>query len=167
MLKLNLDETKKEKKWSDIIREQPNQKKNARYTFPSLMKSETGRNILSFILVLVTIISFAGFILSNLSYQDIYNSPAKYGLRRELETNNEGDLNLNQLIAIIASSKQVDVRKITDIEVIRQSNPEAAEFYSQAKNDDILIIMLDIGGAFIIRPAENKIINFSKITIQQ
>ncbi len=79
--------------------------------------------------------------------------------------NEEARSYLSSLIKAIGGGSKIDVRKITDINQIRQTNPESGDFYATAQNGDVLIIVIDIGGAFIIRPSENKVVNFSRISV--
>ncbi|RMD76979.1 hypothetical protein D6810_02365 [Candidatus Dojkabacteria bacterium] len=55
---------------------------------------------------------------------------------------------------------------ISDINRLKQVNPESAEFFKDGQNGDILIILADQEVAFLLRPTTGKIINTSKVSIE-
>lgn len=168
MLKLDLENSKQKKlRWTDIIKpENPHLNKNKKKNkiIKLVQKSLVQKKILYFLTTTLAIVS----IVSIYVIKDISDNPVNYGLiRPQIEVNNEGSKYYLQLIEQMQNSKNLDVRSISDIELIRQNNPEAAEFFANAQNGDILIINIDIGGAFIFRPRDKTIINFSKISLEQ
>lgn len=178
MLKVDLNKSLKEKKWSDFhndaSKKQPSQSiilKLKNFFSNEKFISKLGIPVLIVLLVFISTIFIAlittprsfGFIRES----EILANPALLGLTQEKDAVTESDKYFNQLLSIIGSSKQLDIRKITDLDQIRQTNPEAGEFYAEAKNGDVIFLMLDLNGAFILRPDEAKIVNFSRITLKE
>ncbi|MCS7317442.1 MAG: hypothetical protein NZZ41_03855 [Candidatus Dojkabacteria bacterium] len=70
---------------------------------------------------------------------------------------------IQKISDLFNSSKNFNIVKIVDVNLVRQHNPENALFYEDARNGDIIVIMSDLEIVAIYRPDENKIINIAKI----
>jgi hypothetical protein len=165
-MELDLDKSLKEKKLTEINKNATSNKIDLKGIYKSLRlrlpKKIKWTNVYLTLTTIFTIVAIA----LGLQLHDISQNPNSYGLRREITEEKPGAKYINQLLAIIGSSKAVDVRLITDINFFRQNNPEIGEFILNADNGDALIIFTELELAVIVRPSTNKIINLSKIRIK-